>query len=78
MAKVKIYSTPTCVWCQKTKEFMKENDILFEDVNVAADEKASQEMFDKSGQMGVPVTDIDGEIIVGFDKPRLKKALKLR
>lgn len=78
MPKVKIYSTPTCVWCHKTKEFFKENNIEFEDVNVAADEKAAQEMFNESGQMGVPVTDIDGEIIVGFDKQRLKKALKLR
>ena len=77
MAKVKVYSTPTCVWCHKTREFLKENNIPFEEINVAADEKAAQEMFDKSGQKGVPVTDVGGEIIVGFDKPKLKKALKL-
>ncbi len=77
MAKVKVYSTPTCPWCVREKEFLKENNIAFEEINVAADEKAAQEMFDRSGQMGVPVTDVGGEIIVGFDKPKLKKALKL-
>lgn len=77
MAKVKVYSTPTCPWCVRVKEFLKENKIGFEEINVASDENAAQEMFNKSGQMGVPVTDIDGKIIVGFDKPKLKKALKL-
>ncbi len=77
MAKVTVYSTPTCPWCVTEKEFLKENNVEFEEINVAADEKAAQDMFDKSGQMGVPVTDIDGTIIVGFDKPKLKKALKL-
>ena len=75
--KVTVYSTPTCPWCVKTKEFLHENSIKFEDINVAADSKAAQEMIQKSGQMGVPVTDIDGEIIVGFDKNRLKQVLKL-
>lgn len=77
MPKVKIYSTPTCVWCHKAKEFLQESKIPFEDINVAADQKAAQDMFSKSGQMGVPVIDVGGEIIVGFDKNRLKKALKL-
>ncbi len=77
MPKVKVYSTPTCPWCVRVKEFLKENKAGFEEINVAADEKAAQEMFAKSGQMGVPVTEIDGKIIVGFDKPKLKKALKL-
>ena len=77
MAKVKVYSTPTCPWCYKTKEFLQENKVEFEDINVAADQKAAQDMFKKSGQMGVPVTEINGEIIVGFDKPKFKKALHL-
>ena len=77
MAKVKVYSTPTCPWCVKTKEFLTENKVEYEDINVAADQKSAQEMFTKSGQMGVPVTDINGEIIVGFDKNRLKKTLKI-
>jgi len=77
MSKVTIYSTPTCPWCQKTKEFFTENKVEYQEINVAADQKAAQDMFQKSGQMGVPVTDINGEIIVGFDKPKLKKALHL-
>ena len=77
MPKVKVYSTPTCPWCHKVKEFLEENKIAFEDINVAEDQKEAQDMFQKSGQMGVPVTDVEGEIIVGFDKNKLKKALKL-
>lgn len=77
MPKVTVYSTPTCPWCHKEMEFLKENNIPFEEVNVAADHKAAQRMIEKSGQMGVPVTEIDGQFIVGFDKNALKKALKL-
>ncbi|MBI2101036.1 NrdH-redoxin [Candidatus Woesearchaeota archaeon] len=75
--KVKIYSTSTCPWCVKTKEFLKANSIKYEDVNVGNDEKARNEMFEKSGQFGVPVTDVNGTIIVGYDKEALKKALGL-
>ena len=74
---VKIWSTPSCPYCHKVKEFLNEHKIKFKDVNVASDAKAAQEMIDKSGQQGVPVIDIDGEIIVGFDEPKLKKALKI-
>ena len=77
MSKVTVYSTPTCPWCYKTKDFLKENNIPYQDFNVAADHKAAQDMIEKSGQMGVPVIDIDGQIIVGFDKNALKKALKI-
>ena len=77
MASVKIYSTPTCPWCAKTKAFFKANKVSFTDIDVSKNKTAAEEMIKKSGQMGVPVTDIDGEIIVGFDKPKLKKALKL-
>ena len=73
--KVKVYSTSTCPWCVKTKEFLKANNIKYEDINVGADEKARNEMFEKSGQFGVPVTDVNGMIIVGYDKEALKKAL---
>ena len=77
MPKVTVYSTPTCPWCQKTKEFLKDNNVAYQEVNVAADHKAAQDMIEKSGQMGVPVTDVDGTVIVGFDKNALKKALRL-
>ena len=73
--KVKIYSTSTCPWCVKTKEFLKAHNVRYEDVNVGEDEKARNEMFEKSGQFGVPVTDVNGTIIVGYDKEALKKAL---
>ena len=77
MATVKIYSTPTCPWCKKAKEYFKENNVKFEYINVAEDKEKAQEMVEKSGQMGVPVTDIDGEIIIGFDQDKIKELLKL-
>ncbi len=73
-----IYSTPICTWCRKTKEFFAENRVQYTDINVAADEKARNKMFDKSGQMGVPVIDINGTIIVGYDVGAIKKALNLK
>lgn len=78
MNKMKVYSTSTCYFCVKLKEFLKENKIPFEDVDVNEDRKAAMEMIQKSGQTGVPVSDINGEIIIGFDVPKLKKALKLK
>lgn len=73
---IKVYSTPTCPWCVKAKDFLKEKGVEFEDINVAADPKASQEMAEKSGQMGVPVLDINGTIIVGFDQAKIEEALQ--
>ena len=66
--KVIVYSTPTCPFCHHAKDFLKENNIKFTDVDVSTDQDKAKEMVEKSGQMGVPVLDIDGEIIVGFDK----------
>jgi glutaredoxin-like YruB-family protein len=74
---VKIYSTPTCPYCIRTKQFLRDNNIVFEDMDVSTNQAAAEEMVRKSGQMGVPVLDIDGEIIVGFDKERIKSALGL-
>lgn len=74
---VTIYSTPTCPYCKMAKEFCTENKIEFTEVDVAADDKAAQSMIEKSGQMGVPVIEIDGKIIVGFDKDAMKEALGL-
>ncbi len=73
--KVKVYSTSTCPWCHKTKQFLKDNNIEFEDLDVSSDRKSADEMIEKSGQMGVPVVDIEGKIIVGFDKEAIKKEL---
>jgi glutaredoxin-like YruB-family protein len=75
--KVIIYSTPTCHFCHLAKEFLKEHKIKFEEIDVSKDQKKAEEMIEKSGQIGVPVLDIDGTIITGFDKEKMKKALKL-
>lgn len=72
---VKVFSTPTCPWCKKTKEFLKKKNIDFVDVDVSKDKDGQQEMMDKSGQMGVPVIDVNGKIIVGFDVEAINKAL---
>lgn len=77
MKKVTIYTTPSCVFCKMTKSFFKEHNVSYEEKDVAADEAARSEMIEKSDQMGVPVIDIDGAIIIGFDQPRLKEALGL-
>ena len=74
---VKVYSTPTCPYCIRAKQFLRDNNIVFEDIDVSVDHAAGEEMIRKSGQMGVPVLDIDGQIIVGFDKEKIKEALGL-
>ena len=72
---VKIYSTPTCPWCERAKEFLKENKVEFKDIDVSTDREAAMEMTEKSGQMGVPVIDINGRIIIGFDQNAIEEAL---
>jgi len=74
---VKIYTTPTCVYCKMAKEYFKKNDIEFEEFNVAEDEKAREEMINKSHQLGVPVIEVDNEIFVGFNRSEIEKALRL-
>ena len=73
--KVIMYTTPTCVYCKMAKEFFTQHQISYEELNVAEDEKALEEMVRKSEQMGVPVIDVGGEIFVGFDKRGIAKAL---
>ena len=76
MAKsVKVYSTPTCPWCIRAKQFLQENNVVFENIDVSSNENAVEELKKKSGQMGVPVLDIEGQIIVGFDQEKIKVAL---
>ena len=75
---VKIYSTPTCPWCKMVKAYFKEKGVQYEDFNVATDVKAQEEMIQKSGQMGVPVIDIDGKIVVGFDKEKINEYLNIK
>ncbi len=73
-----IYSAPWCVWCNKTKEFLKQHKIEYKDVNIEEDKRAAEEMITKSGQMSIPVIEVDGKIIVGFDKEALRKALDIK
>lgn len=75
--KVKIYSTPTCVYCVTLKEFFKEKGVEFEEVDVSLNEDAAREMIMKTGQMGVPVVEIGEEVIVGFDRDKIIQALGL-
>lgn len=74
---VTIYSTPTCHFCHAAKEFFGEHNIAFTDYNVASDLPKRQEMIQKSGQMGVPVIDVGGELVVGFDEDRLRELLNV-
>ena len=73
----KIYSTPTCVYCKTLKGYFKKNDIDFEDIDISKDESQLQKMIKDSGQMAVPVVDIDGEVIIGFDKQKIDALLKI-
>lgn len=72
---VTVYTTPTCSWCTTVKRHLQENGIQYREVNVAADQKAAEEMVRKSGQQGVPQTEINGQIVVGFDKTRINSLL---
>ncbi|NCO04557.1 MAG: NrdH-redoxin [Candidatus Magasanikbacteria bacterium] len=70
-----VYSTPTCPFCHKAKEYLQEKHVKFEDINVAEDMERQQEMIEKSGQMSVPVLDIHGTVIIGFDVQKIDLAL---
>ena len=74
---VKVYTTPSCPWCQAVKQYLEERGIPYIEIDVSQDQQAALEMIHKSGQMGVPVVEIDGEIVIGFDKERLDNLLGL-
>jgi len=75
---VKLFVTPACPYCFTLKEFFKEHNIEFKEIDVSQDEKAREEMIKKSKQMGVPVVEIDGEIVIGFDKEKISKLLNIK
>ncbi|MDP3953709.1 MAG: glutaredoxin domain-containing protein [bacterium] len=77
MPKVTIYTTPSCVYCKMTKAFFKENNVAYDEKDVAANVTAREEMISKSQQMGVPVIDVDGKIVIGFDKESLSELLHI-
>ena len=73
--KVTVYSTPTCPYCKKTKDYLTQKGIPFEDIDVAADREKAKEMIQKSKQMGVPVIVIDDDVVVGFNQSKLDSLL---
>ena len=75
---VKIYTTPSCVYCKMAKDFFGANKVQYQEFNVADNDKAREEMVSKSHQLGVPVIDINGEIFVGFNRPAIAKALGIK
>ncbi|MBI4837356.1 MAG: glutaredoxin family protein [Candidatus Portnoybacteria bacterium] len=75
---IKVYSTPTCPYCVTLKNFLKEKGFEFEDIDVSQSQNLLHEMVEKSEQMGVPVADIDGQIIVGFDREKIVKLLNIK
>ena len=78
MSKVLIYSTPTCTYCNMAKDFFKKNSVAYTEYNVGSDAGKRAEMVEKSGQMGVPVIDIDGQVVVGFDQKTITSLLKIK
>ena len=74
---VKVYSTSTCHFCIRAKQFLEDNNIEFENIDISTNPEKAQEMVKKTGQMGVPVLDIEGELIIGFDKDKITQVLGL-
>lgn len=77
-SKVTIYSAGWCAFCHAAKEYLDKLSVKYTDKDVEKDPKAGLEAVDKSGQRGIPVLDIDGDIIIGFDRPRIDAALKAK
>jgi len=75
MKTVKVYSTPTCPWCHRAKDYLNNKGVQFEDIDVSKNPEKAQEMVKISGQMGVPVIIIDNEVVIGFDQSKLDKLL---
>lgn len=75
---VKIYTTPSCVYCRMTKSFFQKNNIQYKELNVATDLKAREEMIQKSGQLGVPVITVGGDVVIGFDQEKLSRLLEIK
>ncbi|MGH9857967.1 MAG: glutaredoxin family protein [Acidobacteriota bacterium] len=76
MKNVTIYTTPTCGWCRAAKDFFAQHNVTYTEKDVVVDEAARAEMLQKSNQLGVPVIDIDGDIVIGFNQPRLAELLE--
>lgn len=77
MSEVIIYTTPTCVWCKTAKKFFQEHNVAYREIDVSKDFQKAEEMVQKSGQTAVPVIEVNGEVVIGFDKPKLQELLSL-
>lgn len=77
MPSVTIYTTPSCVYCKMAKEFFKENNIKYTELNVAEDDEAREEMVEKTGQLGVPVIMVGDQVIIGFDEDKISEVLSI-
>ncbi len=76
--RVLIFTTPTCSYCNMAKQYFRRNKVRFRDIDISKDQAAARDVMRRSGQMGVPVIDIGGKIIVGFNKPKINKLLGLK
>ncbi len=76
--RVIVFSTPTCSYCNTTKRYLREKGIKFKDVDISRDAAAARDVVRRSGQMGVPVIDIGGKIVIGFDRPKIDRLLELK
>ncbi len=75
--KIIVYSTPVCPYCQMAKDYLKEKKLDFQEINVAVDTQSAKKMVEKTNQMGVPVIEIDGNCVVGFDKEKIDQLIDL-
>lgn len=75
--RVLVFTTPTCPWCNRAKQYLRQRNVRFREVDVSRDASAARDLVRRTGQMGVPVVEIDGRPIVGFDKPRIDTLLGL-
>jgi len=75
---VKVYTTPICPYCNTLKQYLKQHNIEFEEIDVSQDQKLQDEIIEKTGQIGVPIVDINGELIVGFDKEKISNLLGIK
>lgn len=75
---VVVYSAPSCSWCNRLKQYLRKNRIRFNDIDISRDQHAAQELMERTGQTGVPQTEIDGHWVVGFDQPRIDNLLGLK
>ncbi|OHA63377.1 MAG: NrdH-redoxin [Candidatus Wildermuthbacteria bacterium RIFCSPHIGHO2_01_FULL_48_25] len=78
MAKVILYTTPACVYCKAAKAFFQENNVGYEEKDVAKDTQARDDMVKKSGVLAVPVIDVDGQVVIGFDKAKVSQLLGIQ